>query len=386
MIAIETTRLFDGETLHGKRTVLIQAGRIIAVSDRAPPGIPTETLAEGVLLSPGFIDIQVNGGNGVLFNDDPDAAGLRRIAAAHLDAGTTSILPTLISAPRDLQRRAWDAVRQALDTGADGIAGIHIEGPFIARARRGIHPESAITDLRPDDLAFLTQSFPGVRLLTLAPEIVATDLIAALAAAGIIVSLGHSDAPAEAAEAALAAGAAGFTHLFNAMSQLGSRAPGVVGAALASATAFASIIADGHHVHRTSLRAAWQALGPARLPLISDAMPSVGTDQGFVFNGQSIRLVNGRLTDAAGTLAGAHLTMLEAVRNCVRHAGLPLADALRMATSAPADAVRLADRGRLSQGQRADLVALDPSFGLAGVWVGGVRRDCAAQTGSVSSA
>ena len=381
MIGIETTHLFDGETMLGRRIVLIEHGRIVDVLAQPPAGLQVQPLPPGTILAPGFIDIQVNGGDGVLFNDEPTVAGLERLAAPHLRAGTTTLLPTVISGTPPVRRQALAAVAAALAAGVPGIAGIHIEGPFIARARRGIHPEAAIAEMTDDDQAWLCQPLAGVRLITLAPEIVPPSRVAALARAGVVVCLGHTDTSAEAALEALEAGAAGFTHLFNAMSQLGSRTPGAVGAALASDNAFASIIVDGHHVHPAAIRAVWRALGPARLLLISDAMPSVGTDGGFRLAGRDIALVNGRLTDAAATLAGAHLTMAEAVANCIRLAGIPLTDALRMATATPADAIGLRDRGRLRVGLRADLVAVDPALAVSGVWLGG-----ALQTGSVSSA
>ncbi len=372
MNAIETPALFDGEALLGRRAVLIEDGMIADVAARAPKGMATTVLPPGTVLAPGFIDLQINGGDGVLFNDEPTTDGLRRLAAAHLRDGTTALLPTLISGEPAVIRQAVAAARSAVEAGMDGILGIHIEGPYISRARRGIHPEAAITALSDSELAYLCEDFPGARLITLAPEIVPPAHIAALAAAGYTVFLGHSDAACDTVLAALDAGAAGFTHLFNAMSQFGSRAPGMVGAAMAHDAAFVSIIADGLHAHPVAVRAAWRAIGPARLCLISDAMPSVGSNQGFALAGKPISLNGGKLTDVAGTLAGAHLTMREAVRNAVQMIGIPLADALRMATAAPADSLRLRDRGRIRPGSRADLVALDPAFGLAGVCLGGV--------------
>jgi len=371
MSVLVTPALFDGETLHGPRTVVFEGERIV---DIVPAQAAAETLPPGSLLVPGFIDIQVNGGDGMLFNEQPTLAGLRHIAAAHASLGTTSLLPTLISAERGLQHKAVAAVREALAARVPGIAGIHIEGPFISRTRRGIHPERALTAPTAADLAFFATIAP-VCLVTVAPEIFATDQVAALAAAGAIVSLGHTDADAETVAAALAAGATGFTHLFNAMSQLAGRSPGAVGAALDSAHAFAGIIVDGLHVHPASVRVAWRALGSGRLLLISDAMPSVGTDppRGFVLNGQTIALRDGKLIDAAGTLAGAHLTMAEAVRRAVTHVGLPLADALRMATATPADFLRLSDRGRIAPRLRADFVALDADLAVRAVWQGGAR-------------
>lgn len=373
MIAIQTPQLFDGETLRGPRTVLIEAGRIAEILEHTPPGVAVTVLPPGSVLAPGFVDVQVNGGGGVLFDGASDVAALRQIALAHIRLGTTGLLPTLISGTRPDIAHAIETARAALQAGVPGIAGLHIEGPFISLPKRGIHPAANITAMTDADVAMLCGGFPAPRLITVAPEAATPARIAALKAAGYTVFIGHSDAATEAAEALLAAGAFGFTHLYNAMSPLTSRAPGVVGAALASATAVASIIVDGLHVHPAAIRAAWQALGPARLFLISDAMPSVGDPAGggFSLYGKAITLAAGRLTDAAGTLAGAHLTMREAVRDCVRLAGIPLADALRMATATPADAVGLHDHGRIRPGGRADLVALTPGLELAGVWLAG---------------
>jgi N-acetylglucosamine-6-phosphate deacetylase len=370
MIAIAAPALFDGSTLGGPRTIVVEDDRIVALSGRDDQA--TTTLPPGTLLAPGFIDLQVNGGDGVLFNDTPTLAGLSRIAAAHARLGTTSLLPTLISAGPALRRAGVDAVRAALAASLPGIAGIHIEGPFISRARRGIHPEAALAVPTADDLQFLADA-PKICLGTLAPEIVSPAQIAALVTAGVVVSLGHTDADIATVAAALAAGAQGFTHLFNAMSQFGSRTPGAVGAALDDGAAFAGIIADGLHVHPAAIRLAFRVLGPARLVLISDAMPSVGSDPpaGFVLNGQTITLDGGRLTDAAGTLAGAHLSMAGAVRYAATEVGLSRADALRMATASAADAIGLRDRGRIAPGLRADLVALDAGLDVIAVWQGG---------------
>ena len=374
MIALATPALFDGETRRGPACVVIDGEHIGSVLAVPPEGVALESLPPVAMLVPGFIDIQVNGGDGVLFNDTPTLDGLRHIAETHARLGTTSLLPTLVSAGRPLREAGIAAVRAALAEGVPGIAGIHVEGPFISPRRRGIHPESAITAPTDDDLALIADA-PHACLLTVAPEVVSPARIARLAAAGVTVSLGHSDADAETAAKALAAGARGFTHLFNAMSQLGSRAPGVVGAALDSGAAFAGIIVDGLHVHPASVRLAWRLLGPARLVLISDAMPSIGTEppRGFLLNGHRITLADGKLTDDAGTLAGAHLSMAGAVRHAITQVGLPPTDALRMATATPAAHLGLRDRGRIAPGLRADLVALDADWRVVAVWQAGRR-------------
>jgi len=372
MIALATPRLFDGTALLRDRVVVIDAGRIATVTDRAPAGVVAETLPPETILAPGFVDLQVNGGGGVLFNDAITVDAMRRIAAAHAGCGTTTILPTLISGTRTQLRTALGAAEAAIGQQVPGVGGLHLEGPFIALARRGIHPASAITAITDEDVALLAAPRPCKLLLTLAPEAVAPDRVTHLARAGVVVFAGHTDAGYEQASGALAAGAAGFTHLFNAMSQFAARAPGVVGAALAHRDAYAGIIVDGHHVHPAAVAAAFAAKGAGRLFLVSDAMATAASElDGFVLNGATIRLKNGRLTDEAGTLAGAHLTMAEAVRNAVRLAGIPLPDALRMGTATPAACMRLADRGRLAAGCRADLVALDKELRVIGVWQGG---------------
>ena len=326
------------------------------------------------MLAPGFVDLQVNGGGGVLFNDAPDMATLRQIAAAHAGAGTTALLPTLISGTRSHLRAALDAVRAALAAGVPGIAGLHLEGPFIAPARRGIHPAEAVTTMTDEDLDLLCAPFPAPLLVTLAPETIPAGHLRRLVASGAIVFAGHTDTTYDTAIAGLEAGISGFTHLYNAMSGLVARAPGAVGAALDRAGSFAGIIVDGHHAHYAAVRIAFAAKGPDALLLVSDAMATAASDRtGFSLNGEPIRLQDGRLVNDAGTLAGAHLTMAAAVRNAVCHAGLPLAAVLRMATRTPARAIGLADRGRLAPGCLADFVALDGDLRVAAVWQQGRR-------------
>lgn len=384
--------LFDGTHLHGPHIVRIQDGRIAAVTASPAPPPDAERLPDGFVLAPGFVDLQVNGGAGVLFNDAPDEAGLRAIAQAHAARGTTTILPTLISAPRPLIATGIAAVAAAIRSGVPGIAGIHVEGPFLAPSRKGIHPAENLTTPTDADIAALTSAANPPLLLTVAPDVVAQATVARIAASGTRVFLGHTDGTWAECTAALDAGAVGFTHLFNAMSQFLSRAPGAVGACLDHPRAFAGLIADGLHVDWAAVRVAYRVLGPERLVLVSDAMPSVGADAesdavGFVLSGRRITLRDGRLTDDAGTLAGAHITMAGAVRNMVRHAGVPLAAALRMATATPADAMALSGPGRIAPGGPAHLVALDAALDVRAVWQGGARLAPAPdQTPSVSSA
>lgn len=372
MIALRAARLFDGVAMRGAATVLVDGARIAAVLEDSahPEGVLLHSLPAEATLAPGYIDLQVNGGGGVLFNNAIDADAIRVIAAAHAMTGTTSILPTLISGTRP----QIDAALRAGSVAIPGVMGLHIEGPFISPARRGIHPAANITEMTDEDVERLGAGGPPCLLLTLAAEQVPAARIGALAARGVIVFAGHTDATAAEAQAGLRAGITGFTHLFNAMSQFGSRTPGAVGAAFADPAAYAGIIVDGLHVDPVSVAAAHAAMSAGRLFLVSDAMATAASAvTEFTLNDAAIRLRAGKLTDDAGTLAGAHLTMAEAVRNAVSMAGLPVADALRMATATPAACMGLRDRGRIAPGLRADFVCLDEHLNVLSTWQGGER-------------
>jgi N-acetylglucosamine-6-phosphate deacetylase len=370
---IHAARLFTGEAMRPDTALLIENGRVRDLTDSPPPGVPVERLAQHLVLSPGFIDAQVNGGGGVLFNDSPDLPTLRAIVAAHRRFGTTALLPTLITDTPERMRDAAACVRTALQAGEPGILGLHLEGPFLNPARRGVHPEAMIRPMSEDDLRFLCERAPRPLLLTLAPECVDPNALSRLANAGVTLAIGHSAASCEQAWGALRAGARGFTHLFNAMPPLAGRDPGSVGAALAS-DGFAGIIADGHHVHPANLRVALRAKGAERLMLVTDAMASVGSDiRAFALHGRTVRVADGRLATEDGTLAGAHLDMAGAVRNAVALMGASLAEALRMASATPADFLGVRGRGRLVPGAVADAVAIDNAGTVEQVWVAGER-------------
>jgi N-acetylglucosamine-6-phosphate deacetylase len=330
----------------------------------------------GALLLPGFIDTQVNGGGGVLFNDTPTLEGIAAIGAAHRRFGTTGFLPTLISDDLDKLATAIAAVDEAIASGTPGVLGIHIEGPFLAPARRGIHREDKLRELGDDDIALLTSLKSGRTLVTLAPEAATPAQIAALAKAGAIVSLGHSQADYETARAAFAAGASGVTHLFNAMSGLDHRAPGLAGAALEDDGIYAGIIADGHHLHPAALRVALRAKGADRIMLVTDAMPSVGSEVPFFdLQGRKIALRDGMLADAQGTLAGSHLTMAGAVTNMMALAGASIAAASRMASGTPAAFLGLQARlGAIEPGIQADLVVMDDAGQVGATWIAGEEQ------------
>jgi N-acetylglucosamine-6-phosphate deacetylase len=349
-------------------SLTLEAGRIVAVE----PGRRGEPTGPG-LLAPGFIDLQVNGGGGALFNDDPSVAAIETIAIAHRRFGTTGLLPTLISDDLEKVDAAIAAVEAAIRAGVPGVLGVHLEGPFLAPARKGVHDAAKFRRLTADLAPRLTALRGGVTLITLAPEAAEADAIAALKAAGAVVALGHSDSSYEAATAALADGADGFTHLFNAMSQIGSRAPGMVGAALDSQSAWASLIADGRHVHPAALRLAYRLLGPERFVLVSDAMPSVGLVDPAPFQlfGQTVMVDGLSCVTPEGVLAGANLDMLSAVTVAAWALGLTIEQAIPLAAAAPAAAIgQQGLRGVVAPGAAADLVLLRDGA-VVRAWVGG---------------
>jgi N-acetylglucosamine-6-phosphate deacetylase len=368
--------IFDGETRHRGQALLVEDGRIAAIvaTDAVPDGTGVTRLDGGLIVA-GFVDLQVNGGGGVMFNDDPSVAALRAMARAHAGLGATSILPTLITDTPGHTSAAIDAVAQARAQGVAGIIGLHLEGPHLSVARKGAHDPGLIRAMDADDLTRLCEAAARLPVLkvTLAPENVTPEQIATLVAAGVIVSLGHSDAGFDACMAAAGAGATCVTHLFNAMSQLGNREPGLVGAALASGAFSAGLIADGIHVHPASIRAALAAKqGPGRVFLVSDAMSVAGTTQTeFTLNGRVIRRADGRLTLEDGTLAGADLDQLTAVRNLVAWGIADEDGALAMATAIPADLIGADGPGRLSPGGPADFLHLTGADRPAAIWQAG---------------
>lgn len=374
--AVAARYVFDGEILHDNAAVIIDGSRIAAVVPRAdvPSALPVRDLPEDVWLVPGFIDIQVNGGGDVLFNDAPTPETIRKMVAAHRRFGTTALLPTLISDTLAKMKAALAAV-DALLGAEPAVLGIHLEGPFLSPEKRGVHDSRVLRRPSADDIAMLAAPRQGVTLVTLAPEQVPAGIIAKLAGAGVRVALGHSVATYAQTLAAMAEGLTGFTHLFNAMRGLESREPGPIAAALESADAFYSLIVDGIHVAPAMLRLALRGAGHPIL--VTDAMPPVGGAQtSFTLAGEKIVVQNGRFAKEDGTLAGAYLDMATAVRNCVRLLNVPLTEALRFASTNPAQFLGLDDRlGRLAPGYRADLVALD-SVKIAALhtWVAGQLR------------
>lgn len=379
-MATPVTALVHGRVMgeHGPRdglAVLLQGERILAVCPIDDPRVAGATPHDlhGQLLLPGFIDVQVNGGGGLLFNDSPTVDTLRGIAEAHRRFGTTGLLPTLITDTAEVMARALDAVDAAIEQQVPGILGIHLEGPFLAGARKGIHNSALFRPLDEADLALICQPRRGVVMLTLAPECVPADTIRRLAEAGVIVVAGHTGADYATTRAALDAGVRGFTHLYNAMTPLTSREPGVVGAALDDADSWCGLIVDGHHVHWASLRVAIAAKARGKSVLVTDAMPPVGSaEPSYVLNGQTITMKDGICQSDDGVLAGSGLDMATGVRNLVDHVGVSLAEASRMASGYAADWIgRGRTHGRIVAGQQADLVLLDKAMAVSATWISG---------------
>ncbi|HVI57879.1 MAG TPA: N-acetylglucosamine-6-phosphate deacetylase [Luteimonas sp.] len=374
--ALANARVLLDDGLREGVTVLLEGGDIAAVVCDDDPRLRDADVRDlrGGTLLPGFIDAQVNGGGGVLFNNAPTVEAIAAIARAHRRFGTTGLLPTLISDDLDVMRAAIDAVREAIARGVPGVLGIHLEGPYLAPARKGTHDAGKFRVPDAAEIALATSLDSGVTLLTLAPEQVAADAIRAFAARGAIVAAGHTAASYEQARAGIAAGVRGFTHLYNAMSPLQGREPGAVGAALEDREAWCGIIADGVHVHPASLRVALAAKPRGKLFLVTDAMPPVGADDpDYLLYGETITARDGVVRNAAGALAGSALDMATAVRNAVSMLGLPLEEAARMASLYPARFLRIDDRrGRIAPGQAADLVLLDDALQVAGTWIAGV--------------
>lgn len=365
--------LIDGQFVTG-RAVVIDGGRIASITDDSD----AEAFdLEGKALVPGFIDVQVNGGGDRLFNDDPSIETIAAIGAAHRRFGTTGFLPTLISDDAAKIEAAMEAARAAIAQGVPGVLGVHIEGPFLNVEKKGIHDASKLRPIGDEEIALLSRPTGGKTVVTLAPEKVPAEAIRRLTDAGVIVCAGHTNASADCIELALRNGLRGFTHLFNAMSQLTAREPGAVGAALDDRSSWCGLIVDGHHVDPRVLKIALRAAPLSRFMLVSDAMPSVGGRKAFTLGGQTITVSGGKCVNADGTLAGSDLDMASAVRNAVSMLGVDLAEAVTMASANPAAFLGLGDVGRIAAGYRANLVLLDDDLQVAETWIDGIPSGAA---------
>jgi len=374
--ALTNGRVLRDDGLVGGQCVLIEQSRILDVVPDTDPRCRQAIRCDlgGQILLPGFIDSQVNGGGGVLFNDAPSVDVIRAIGRAHRKFGTTGFLPTLISADLDVVARAIAAVQAAITAGVPGVLGIHIEGPFLNVARKGVHDPAKLRELDPSAIGLLTSLKGGRTLVTLAPEMTTPEIILKLVDAGVVVSAGHTNATYAEIGDALGHGLSGFTHLFNAMSQLTGREPGVVGAALDDPDSWCGIIVDGEHTDPVVLRIALRCKRHDRFMLVTDAMPSVGTDnKSFNLQGRTITVSGSLCVDEDGRLAGSNIDMASCVRNAVTMLGLSLPEAVRMATLYPAQFLGLDhENGRIAPGYRANLVLADDQMNVLETWIDGL--------------
>ncbi len=376
-LAIVGAEIVQSHTILKDHAVVVDGARIRDVSPVAflPPDI-VQRKVDG-LLAPGFIDCQVNGGGGVLFNATPTIEAIRAIGVAHRRFGTTGFLPTLITDTREKMQAAVAAVRDGVAAGIPGLLGVHLEGPFLNPERKGVHDPKYMRPIEDEDIRIMTSlGSAGRTLVTLAPEMVPMAAIARLAESGVIVAAGHTAARYEVLQEARRAGLTGYTHLFNAMPPLMGRDPGPVGAALEDRDAWCSLIVDLHHVSAPSLRIALAARTTERTMLVTDAMPSVGSDlESFEIQGRTVFRRDGRLTTAEGTLAGSDLDMASAVRNTIRVLGVSPPGAFHMASEAPAAFLGLgAELGRIAPDYRANLVLLDDDLKVRATWIDGVEE------------
>lgn len=375
---VSGARIFDGHTFLENHSLVFDGEKIVGIVPSSEQAADSDCLVlDGGVLAPGFIDLQVNGGGGKLFNNDPSVEALKAMLHGHRMYGTTTMTPTLISDTSTQHQAGVAAVEQAVKEGIKGVLGVHIEGPFFNIERRGTHKAEYIRKPMAEDLAWICrasqQNADMVTIVTLAPEQTEKGQIAQLVEAGVVVCAGHTDALYADVKAALDEGLSGFTHLFNAMRPLTGREPGVVGAALEDRHAWCGVIADGHHVHSSSLAVAIAAKPQGKVYLVTDAMSTIGhPEKSFEIYGEVIQEKNGCLINAEGRLAGSAISMIDSVRYAVEGVGLELAEALRMASLYPAQFVGRADQlGLLAEGYRADIVHFDESFVVRNTWLAG---------------
>jgi len=374
--ALTNARIANKDGISDRHAVLIEDGRIADLLAGDDPRLKQAQCRDlgGLMLLPGFIDTQVNGGGGVLLNDEPTVETIRRMGAAHRKFGTTGFLPTLISDDLSVMERAIAAVAAAVREGVPGVLGIHLEGPFLSPARKGVHNVEKFRQIDARALELLTSLKGAKTLVTLAPEMTTPDTIAKLTKAGVIVAAGHTNATYDDIVEAYRQGLTGFTHLFNAMSPLTAREPGVVGAALSNPDSYCGIIVDARHVHPETLKLALRCKPHDRFMLVTDGLANVGTNEdSFKLLNATIRIKNGVYVDENGTLAGSALDMRQAVRNAMTYLGVSLCEALTMASAAPAHFLGLSHEvGVIAKGFRANFVIADDDLNIRETWIDGV--------------
>lgn len=371
---ISTSRLFDGSEWLDNVTIVIEDCRIIDIVDirNAPGSNSSHNLFKG-FVAPGLLDLQVNGGGGLLFNNEPTFQNLKVIADGHASAGTARIMPTVITDKPDITKKAIKSAIEANNNLPLGTVGVHVEGPFFSSERRGVHREEDIRRLTAEDWPWIEMASSIPSIITLAPEMVSLDIIRVMGELGINVCAGHTNATYEEMALAIEAGVSGFTHLFNAMSPLTSREPGVVGAALLDADTWCGVIADGVHVHPSSLQVAMKLKPSGKVFLVSDSMATIGSGtNSFELYGEHIVKRNSRLVNSLGRLAGSAISLLDAVKYCHRVLGVELGEAIAMASKYPAEFIgQSGNYGSIRVGAVADVTWFDDSLNVLGVWRAG---------------
>ena len=374
------SEIFDGARRHKNSALLSEGGRITQIIREADiPGNYQPVDIQNGLFAPGFVDLQVNGGGGVLFNGQPDIEAIETICNAHASLGTTALMPTLITDRAEVGKLAIKAAIEAQQKKLPGFLGLHLEGPHLSRSKKGAHDPSLIRSMEEADLLTLVKAKENISNLfvTIAPEAVCNEQIKRLADAGLVLSIGHSSASFDVANGAFAAGVSAATHLFNAMSPLDHREPGIVGAVLGAGHVYAGLIADGFHVHREIISMALRAKkSPGRIFLVSDAMSPTGTDlMSFTLNKQTVRRNGGKLTLEDGTLAGADLDMGSAVRFMIDQVGVNIDEALKMASLYPAKLIGVSNlHGSFMPGAHANIIHLNSQMVVTHTWINAQLR------------
>ena len=371
--ALIGAQLFSGKEFFDNRALLIDGENIIDIINEhnIPNNFETQKLNGGIL-SPGFIDLQVNGGGGKLFNNSPDKQSLNTIIEAHQHFGTTSIMPTVISDSLNVLKRCTTIISEVIENNKS-LLGVHIEGPFFNVKYRGVHQKQYINTINSDYLNLFESLKDFPVMLTLAPECISTKQLKHLKSLGFKILAGHTDASYDQLEEAIKYGLDGFTHLFNAMGQISAREPGVVGSALAFDNAAASIIVDLHHVHPSLIQMAYKQKPQGKLFFVSDSMATIHHGEpSFELYDEVVSESNGRIINSEGKLAGSSITQIDAIKNAYQSCNIPLNDAIAMVTRYPAEYLGVANYlGSLKSGYRADLTHFDLDFQVHNVWVAG---------------
>jgi len=371
--AITGSKLFNGIDFIEHKALLIEDQHIAGIvnKDAIPTDFQVKKL-EGGILSPGFIDLQVNGGGGKLFNNSPDKESLNTIISAHQYFGTTSIMPTVISDSLNILQKCTDTISNEIDNN-HSLLGIHIEGPFFNVKYRGVHQKQYINTINASYLNLFETLDKFPVMLTLAPECISIKQLKHLNSLGFKILAGHTDANYDQLEEAVKYGLDGFTHLFNAMGQISAREPGVVGSAFDFDETSASIIVDLHHVHPSLINLSFKQKPKGKLFFVSDSMATINHGEpSFELYDEVVSESNGRIINSEGKLAGSSITQIDAIKNAYQKCSIPLESAISMATLYPAEYLGVSDYiGQLKKGYRADLAHFNSNFHVQNVWLAG---------------